>query len=149
MQNPDDLLAGPDSISPDAAAGVTALEELKRTEEVQSINEVEGLEGNARFASSAINVLTGLRDTSLEGAMLSDLITNTKQLEALMLLLATFYWYNDRRPPTVPPCMETIDIHIPDAAKQQWVAVSTRNMTSKATQERLTFILHEGFVAWQ
>lgn len=28
-----------------------------------------------------------------------------------------------------------------DAAKQQWVVVSARNMTSKATQARLTFCL--------
>ncbi|KAG1870764.1 hypothetical protein DFJ58DRAFT_722972 [Suillus subalutaceus] len=43
-----DLLAGPESISPDdIAAEFAALKELKRTEEVQNINEVEVLEGNA------------------------------------------------------------------------------------------------------
>ncbi|KAG2030462.1 hypothetical protein BDR03DRAFT_1017099 [Suillus americanus] len=50
-RNADDLLAGPESISPDdIAAEFTALEELNRTEEVQrnqNINEVEVLEGNA------------------------------------------------------------------------------------------------------
>ncbi|KAG1846587.1 hypothetical protein DFJ58DRAFT_798927 [Suillus subalutaceus] len=44
----DDLLTGPESISPDdIAAEFAALEELKRTKKVQSINEVEVLEGNA------------------------------------------------------------------------------------------------------
>ena len=44
----DDLLAGLESISPDdVTAEFAALEELKRTEEVQSIDEVEVLEGNA------------------------------------------------------------------------------------------------------
>ncbi|KAG1787732.1 ribonuclease H-like domain-containing protein, partial [Suillus plorans] len=43
----DDLLAGPESISPDnVAAEFAALEELKRTEEVHDIDEVEVLEGN-------------------------------------------------------------------------------------------------------
>ncbi|KAG1842980.1 hypothetical protein DFJ58DRAFT_916056 [Suillus subalutaceus] len=43
-----DLLTGLESISPDdIAAEFAALEELKRTEEVQSINEVEVLVGNA------------------------------------------------------------------------------------------------------
>ncbi|KAG1792854.1 uncharacterized protein BJ212DRAFT_1359295 [Suillus subaureus] len=47
-RNADDLLAGPESISPgDIAAEFEALEELKMTEEVQSINKVEVLEGNA------------------------------------------------------------------------------------------------------
>ncbi|KAG1728442.1 hypothetical protein EDB19DRAFT_1913788 [Suillus lakei] len=44
----DDLLAGPESILPDdVAAEFAALEELKRTKEVQSIGKVEVLEGNA------------------------------------------------------------------------------------------------------
>jgi hypothetical protein len=44
----DDLLAGLESISPDdVTAEFVALEELKRTEEVQSIDEVEVLEGDA------------------------------------------------------------------------------------------------------
>ncbi|KAG1847163.1 hypothetical protein DFJ58DRAFT_891850, partial [Suillus subalutaceus] len=44
----DDLLAGPESISPDdIAAEFAALEELKKTEEVHNVNEVEVLEGNA------------------------------------------------------------------------------------------------------
>ncbi|KAG1848290.1 hypothetical protein F4604DRAFT_1973927 [Suillus subluteus] len=44
----DVLLAGPESISPDdIAAEFAALEELKGTEEVHNINEVEVLEGNA------------------------------------------------------------------------------------------------------
>ncbi|KAG2040859.1 hypothetical protein BDR03DRAFT_932489 [Suillus americanus] len=48
LRNADDLLAGPESISPDdIAAEFAALEELKRTEEVHSVNEVEVLEGNA------------------------------------------------------------------------------------------------------
>ncbi|KAG1849503.1 hypothetical protein F4604DRAFT_1810722, partial [Suillus subluteus] len=46
-----DLLAGPESISPDdIAAEFAALEELKRTEEVHNVNEVEVLEGNAPTA---------------------------------------------------------------------------------------------------
>ncbi|KAG1848442.1 hypothetical protein F4604DRAFT_1812869 [Suillus subluteus] len=41
-RNADDLLAGLDNISADdIAAEFASLEELKRTEEVQSINEVE------------------------------------------------------------------------------------------------------------
>ncbi|KAG2034079.1 hypothetical protein BDR03DRAFT_1013688 [Suillus americanus] len=47
-RNADYLLAGLESISPDdVAAEFAALEELKRTEEVHSMNEVEVLEGNA------------------------------------------------------------------------------------------------------
>ncbi|KAG1858981.1 hypothetical protein DFJ58DRAFT_744749 [Suillus subalutaceus] len=47
-RNTDDLLTGLEIISPDdIAAEFAALEELKRTEEVQSINEVEVLVGNA------------------------------------------------------------------------------------------------------
>ncbi|KAG1853162.1 hypothetical protein DFJ58DRAFT_396696 [Suillus subalutaceus] len=46
-----DLLAGPESISPDdIAAEFAALKELKRTEEVHNVNEVEVLEGNAPTA---------------------------------------------------------------------------------------------------
>ncbi|KAG1819086.1 uncharacterized protein BJ212DRAFT_1298355 [Suillus subaureus] len=45
--NADDLLAGPESILPDdIAAEFAALEELKRTEKVQNINEVEVLGEN-------------------------------------------------------------------------------------------------------
>ncbi|KAG1906592.1 uncharacterized protein F5891DRAFT_975364 [Suillus fuscotomentosus] len=43
----DDLLSGPESISPDnIAAEFAALKELKRTEEVHDIDKVEVLEGN-------------------------------------------------------------------------------------------------------
>ncbi|KAG2039870.1 hypothetical protein BDR03DRAFT_1035222 [Suillus americanus] len=46
--NADDLLAGPESILPDdIVAEFAALEELKRTEEVHSVNKVEVLKGNA------------------------------------------------------------------------------------------------------
>lgn len=47
-RNADDLLAGSESILlDDIAAEFAALEELKKTEEVQSVDEVEVFEGNA------------------------------------------------------------------------------------------------------
>ncbi|KAG1733162.1 hypothetical protein EDB19DRAFT_2041319 [Suillus lakei] len=65
----DDLLAGPESISPDnVAAEFAALKELKRTEEIQSIDEDEVLEGNVfDFDEEAVFVNFLLSEFSVSG----------------------------------------------------------------------------------
>ncbi|KAG1875726.1 hypothetical protein F4604DRAFT_1924788 [Suillus subluteus] len=82
----DSLLAGPESVSPDdAAAEFVALEEWKRTENFQSIDEVEVLEGNAfDFVFSGVPGLSVARCT--KSNFLAAICYHFLQLRALFLV---------------------------------------------------------------